>query len=254
VAQAEQTITAGGRSSQTTPPAGPPSAEKRAEELPTPQVRRPWPLWVWPPVAITFVAVGGYVLGTVGALIAAGQAIATLIFVAGDLLYKNDNRRAIAVTAVAVAALVVTVLLWQTQVPWLTRRDAPPPARTGGPVDLRGQTVTAKVIQNVDLRGSQLSGAGFDGLDLRDRQLDGAVAAGTSFQGTRLSGATLRGADLRGANLARACLTGADITGADLTGVDVSGADLTGLSLSRETTRTFKGTPAPAGTSVASCQ
>jgi hypothetical protein len=232
------------------------AAEKLKEEQPEPKVRRPWPLWVWPAVAITFVAVGGYVLGTLGALIAAGQAVATLIFVGGDLLYEGEKRRAIAVTAVAVATLVVTVLLWQAQVPWLARPAGPGLTGGGtGPVDLRGRTVTAKTIRGLDLRGAQLSGATFDdGIDLRGRHLEGVVAAGASFQGAKLSGAALRGADLHGADLSRACLRGADITGADLIGAELSGADLHGLRLPSATTRTIRGKPARAGETVAGCR
>ena len=159
-----------------------------------------WPLWVWPAAAIALTAVAGYMLGIAGALTAASSSVAALTFVAGDFLYAGQRRRALAVVAVSLGVIILTVLLWQAKVPWGRLRVATRSA-TQGPVDLRGSTITQAQATMLDLRGAQLSGAVLDGLALSRKQMEGAVAPGASFRHANLVGRVASRGGLGGGRL-----------------------------------------------------
>src|SRR5215469_9576186 len=112
--------------------------EQGQEPAPPP---KGWPLWAWPAVAIALTAVAGYILGIAGALTAAASAVAALVFVAGDFLYAGQRRRAVAVFAISLGVIDLTVLLWQVKVPWDRLRVATQTAEPR-PVDLRGAIIT----------------------------------------------------------------------------------------------------------------
>jgi hypothetical protein len=201
-----------------------------------------WPLWVWPPVAITLIAVAGYQLGIAGALTAAASSIAALVFVAGDFLYSGQRRRAVAILAVSLGVIVVAALLWQAKIPWIRLRLATQSVAPG-PVDLRGANITQAQAASLDLRGAQLSGAILNGLALRDKQMEGVIASGASFRHVDLSYASLRGADLNGADFSYACLIGTDFTGALLNGANVNHAILNIHRLPRSAMKKLTGVP-----------
>ena len=80
--------------------------------MPEPQAR--WvrsSLWPWPAVAIAVIALSGYMFGWLGAVVVAGQAVASLLFVAGDTLLDLKRRIGLAVLAVVAGAAVVLVPL-----------------------------------------------------------------------------------------------------------------------------------------------
>jgi Pentapeptide repeats (8 copies) len=215
-------------------------AEKPGREPVVPP--KGWPLWVWPPLAIALIAVAGYKLGIAGALTTAASAIAALFFVAGDILYSGQRRRAFAILAISLGVIIVTALLWQAKVPWVRPRFAMQTAAPG-PFDLRGSTVTQAQAARLNLRGALLSGAVLDGLDLRGKQMEGVSAAGASFRHADLSFASLRGADLNGADFSYACLIGTDFTGATLDGADVNHAVLNIQGLPPSVVRKLTGVP-----------
>lgn len=211
-----------------------------------------WPLWVWPAAAIALTAVAGYMFGIAGALTAASSSVAALVFVAGDFLYAGQRRRAFAVVAISVGVIILTVLLWQTRVPWGRLRVASQSAAPG-PIDLRGSTVTQAQAATLDLRGAQLSGAVLDGLALPRKQMEGATALGASFRHADLANASLRGADLNGADFSYACLIGTDFTGALLDGADVDHAILDLHDLPLSTVKGLMGVPVAPQTHQTKC-
>jgi hypothetical protein len=217
------------------------TGEEKSGKEPAP-LPKGWPLWVWPPVAIALVAVAGYSLGIAGALTAAASTVAALVFVAGDILYLGQRRRAIAVLAISLGFIVLAGLLWQAKVPWIRLRVT---TQTGtpGPVDLRGTTLTQAQAAILNLRGAQLSGAVLDELVLRRKQMEGITASGASFRHADLSFASLRGADLNGADFSYACLIGTDFAGALLDGVDVNHAILDLRTLRLSATKRLIGVP-----------
>jgi len=85
-------------------------------------------------------------------------------------------------------------------------------------VDLCGQDLSRRFLQQADLREAQLENANFYMSDL----------AGASFKGANLAGANLAGANLKGADLRDAILTGANMLVADLNGAILNGAHLYG--------------------------
>ena len=232
--------------SQTTPrpSSGEPSRgsgrERRAAEPAGPP--KGWPLWVWPFVAVAAIAVAGYWLGIAGALTTAASAVAALIFIAGDFLYSGQRRRAVAVVALSLGVIVLTILLWQGKIPWIRLRPAAH-AVTPGPVDLRGMTITQAQATKLNLRGAQLSGAILNRLTLRHKQMEGVIGSGASFRHVDLTFASLRGADLNGTDFSYACLIGTDFTGALLDGADVSHAILDLHSLPRSVVKKLTGAP-----------
>jgi hypothetical protein len=207
-------------------------------------------VWPWPPIAVTAIALAGYLFGWLGAIVVAGQTVATLLFVTGDSLVKK--RTWLATSAVGVGAALVLVLLWQIHAIGPVRGKNT--GQTSGPVDLAGHTVTQAMLKLLDLRGATLSGATLDHLVLTGKSLNGAVAPGSSFIGSNLGGVPMRGAELSGANFIGACLQGADLAGAELNGADIAGADITGLDLPASVMNTLVGKPAPSGARVSSCQ
>jgi hypothetical protein len=201
-----------------------------------------WPLWVWPPLAVALIAVAGYSFGVAGALITAASTIAALIFVAGDLLYAGQRRRAWVVVALSLGAILLTALMWQVKIPWVRMRTGAQ-ALTSGPVDLRGMSISQAQATRLDLRGAQLSGAVLNGLILRGKQMEGVAASGASFRYADLSFASLRGADLNGADFSYACLIGTDFSGATLNGADVNHATLDIQALPPAVAKTLIGIP-----------
>ncbi len=85
-------------------------------------------------------------------------------------------------------------------------------------VDLRGQDLSRRFLQQADFREAQLENANFYMSDL----------AGASFKGANLAGANLAGANLKDADLRDAILTGANMLVADLNGAILNGAHLHG--------------------------
>jgi len=85
-------------------------------------------------------------------------------------------------------------------------------------VDLCGQDLSRRFLQQADFREAQLENANFYMSDL----------AGASFKGANLAGANLAGANLTGADLRDATLTGANMLVADLNGAILNGAHLHG--------------------------
>lgn len=85
-------------------------------------------------------------------------------------------------------------------------------------VDLCGQDLSRRFLQQADFREAQLENANFYMSDL----------AGASFKGANLAGANLAGANLTGADLRDARLTGANMLVADLNGAILNGAHLHG--------------------------
>ncbi len=225
------------------------------EPLSPPRHRRS-SAWVWPALAVTVVALAGRFFGVWGALIVAGQTVATLLFAAADDSLNRSRRSWLTLTAVGAGMIVIAVLFWQASssgiLPKLGAGRAKVPS--SGPVNLAGRRLTQSMLNAADLRGATLSGADFNGLLLTRLSLAGAVAPGASFVRSDLQGISLRGADLRGADFSMACLRGSDLSGAQLRGVDIAGADITDAGLSRRVRRTMTGRPAPAGTHVRSCR
>lgn len=201
-----------------------------------------WPLWVWPPLAIALIAVAGYSFGIAGALITAASAIAALIFVAGDLLYSGQHRRAWVVVALGIGVIILVALMWQTKIPW-TRLRVAMQTGTSGTVTSRGMRISQAQVNKLNLRGAQLSGAVLNRLVLRQKQMEGITASGASFRHTDLSFASLRGADLNGADFSYACLIGTDFTGAFLDGANVDHAILNIHTLPPSTVKKLTGVP-----------
>ena len=85
-------------------------------------------------------------------------------------------------------------------------------------VDLRGQDLSRRFLQQADFREAQLGNANFYMSDL----------AGASFKGANLAGANLAGANLTGADLRDAILTGANMLVTDLNGAILNGTHLHG--------------------------
>jgi Pentapeptide repeats (8 copies) len=237
------------------------AGESERRSAATAELRKGWvrsSLWPWPALAITVVALAGYLFGWLGAVVAAGQAVASLLFVAGDTLLDLKRRARLAVSAVVVGALVVLVLLWQAHAYEFVRvgesGQSGNSGQTGTPTaDLAGRTVTQAMLKGVNLRGAVLSGAALDHLSLTGLSLNGAVAPGSSFIGSDLQDVPMRGAELPGANFTGACLRGADFAGAELNGANITGADITGIDLPSAVRRTLIGKPASAGMNVPSC-
>ncbi len=207
-------------------------------------------MWPWPPVAVTAIALAGYVFGWLGAIVTAGQTVATLVFVAGDSLVKK--RTWLAASAVGMGTALVLLLLWQVHAIGPVRSRTP--GQASGQTDLAGRTVTQAMLKRLDLRGALLAGARLDHIALTGKSLDGAVAPGSSFVGSNLLGVPMRGAELFGASFIGACLRHADLAGAELNGADIAGADITGLDLPTSVMKTLVGKPAPSGAQVPSCQ
>lgn len=199
-------------------------------------------------MAISVVAVAGQLFGLLGAVVAAGSAVAGLLLVISDLTPQVRYRRVAVMLAVLVAAGAVSVWAWRSDVPWVRGGTL---TTWSGPVAADGQRVRQETVAVTDFRGARLAGADLAGLDLREATLDGAVARGASFARADLSGVSLRGADLRGADLADACLAGADLAGAQLAGADVSGATIT---LSAQNLAQVVGTPARPGVRAEGCR
>jgi Pentapeptide repeats (8 copies) len=227
------------------------SGKKNSSE---PDGHRAWirsSVWPWPALAVTAIALAGYLFGILGAVVVAGQTVATLLFVAGDSLLGRKKRTSLAVLAVGAGAVVVLVLLWQAHAIGLVRsRNS---GEVSGPIDLVGRTITQTMLKGLNLRGAVLSGATVDGRSLTSNNLDGAVAPGSSFIGSNLQAVPMRGAELPGANFSRACLRRADLAGAELSGANITGADITGIDLPPSVMKTLVGRPAPSGARVASC-
>jgi hypothetical protein len=209
-------------------------------------------LWPWPPVAVTAIALAGFLFGWLGAVVVAGQTVATLLFVAGDTLLEHGKRAWLAVSAVGAGAAVVLVLLWQIHTIGSLRSRSF--GQTNGPTDLVGRTVTQAMLKGLNLRGAMLSGAKLDNLSLTSKSLNGVVAPGSSFIKSNLRGVPMRGAELPGANFSGACLRHADLAGAQLDGANITGADITGIDLPPRIMKTLVGRPARRGTHVPSCQ
>lgn len=186
-----------------------------------------------------------------GALLVAGQTVATLLFVAGDSPSDRSRRSWLTVSAVAAGIFVAAVLYWQAGSIGLLRHTGA--IHPNGPANLAGRTVTESMLKGLDLRGSTLSGANLEGLSLVHFSLAGAIAPGASFVASDLRYASLQGADLQGDNFTRACLRDSDLDGAELTGANITGADITGTGLSRKVTRTLVGRAARKGANVRSC-
>ena len=214
-------------------------------------------LWPWPALAIAVIALAGYVFGWLGAVIAAGQAVASLLFVAGDALLDLKRRAWLAIVAVVAGAAVVLVLLWQVHALEFVRSGNSGRGGNSGQTstlaDLTGRTVTQAMLNGLSLRGAVLSGSKLDHLSLTDQSLNGVVAPGSSFIGSDLRGVPMRGAEFPGANFTGACLRGADLAGAELNGANITGADVTGIDLPSAVRRTLIGKPAAPGTHVPSC-
>lgn len=233
--------------STTAPPPG------EQEQPPGPTLpRRRWALWAWPAIVITLIALAGQLFGAVGAIVIAGQTVATLLFIAGDQLLDRRPRNWLAISAVGAGTVVVLLLLWQSHAPSLRHggEHAAPPK---GPVDLRGKVVTPRDLSGVVLRGALLGGADMDTLDLTHHDLTGVSAPGVSLRASDLQRVHLRGADLRGADLGGACLRYADVAGANLAGANVAGADLTGLTVAAAMKKTLIGKPAESSEHIPSC-
>jgi hypothetical protein len=208
-------------------------------------------LWPWPAVAVAVVALAGTLFGLLGAVVVTGQAVASLMFVAGDTLLDLKRRTWLAVSAVVVGAAVVVVLLWQAHALGFLRSRSS--GQTGGSADLVGRTVTQTMLKGLNLRGATLSGTKLDHLSLTGKSLDGAIAPGSSFIGSDLRKVPMRGAELPGADFTEACLRYADPAGAELNGANITGADITGINLPPSVRKTLVGKPASPGAHVRSC-
>ena len=246
------------------PPAGNTAAQAATAQAgvpeDAPEPRNGWvrsSLWPWPALAIAVIALAGYVFGWLGAVIAGGQAVASLLFVAGDTLLDLKRRAWLAVVAVVAGVAVVLVLLWQAHALKFVRSgNSGPGGNSGGtstPADLTGRTITQAMLNGLSLRGAVLSGSNLDHLSLTGQSLNGVVAPGSSFIGSDLQGVPMRGAELPGANFTGACLRGADLAGAELNGANITGADITGTDLPTAVRRTLIGKQAAPGTHVPSC-
>ena len=216
-------------------------------------------LWPWPALAVAVIALAGYVFGWFGAVVTTGQAVASLLFVAGDTLLGLRKRAWLAISAVVAGAAVVLVLLWQAHaLGFLRSRNSvqttsPNSVQTAGPTDLSGRTITQAMLKSLNLRGAVLSGTKLDHLSLTDQSLNGTVAPGSSFIGSDLQRVPMRGGEFPGADFTGACLRGADLAGAELNGAIITGADITGTDLRPSVRRTLIGKPASPSTHVPSC-
>ena len=208
-------------------------------------------LWPWPAVAVAIIALAGYRFGWLGAVVAAGQAVASLLFVAGDTLLNLKKRTWLAISAVVAGAAVVLVLLWQAHAVGFVRTANS--GQTSTQAELTGRTITQAMLKTLNLRGAVLSGTNLDHLSLTNQSLNGVVAPGSSFVGSDLRDVPMRGGEFPGADFTGACLHGADFAGAVLNGANVTGADMTGIDLPSAVRRTLIGKPASPGTHVPSC-
>ncbi|MFI0366957.1 pentapeptide repeat-containing protein [Actinomadura sp. 1N219] len=198
------------------------------------------PIWIWPALAITLVAVGGEFFGTSGSLAALGVCLAVGFVLMGRALNPREQGFAVALAILfaGLAALVIHASSARDLVDLGTTDKKP-----AGPVDLRGKALTADVVNRTDFRGALLAGAQLGGLDLRHENFAGASAQGITLSRTRLDGVSFRGADLRGADLRDACLRRADLTGANLGGAWVDRADLDGAVYDEVAGKTWSGKP-----------
>lgn len=242
-------------------PAGTDTGESGRKNSSAPEPREGWvrsSLWPWPALAIAVIALAGYVFGWLGAVVVAGQAVASLLFVAGDTLLDLKKRSWLAVSAVVTGAAVVLVLLWQAHALEFAKSGNPGQSGNFGQAstlttDLAGRTITQAMLKGLNLRGAVLSGTRLDHLSLTAQSLNGAVAPGSSFIGSDLRGVPMRGAEFPGANFTGACLRGADLAGAELNGANIAGADITGIDLPSAVRQTLIGKPASPGAHVPSC-
>jgi hypothetical protein len=194
----------------------------------------------------------GYLFGWLGAVVATGQAIASLLFVAGDTLLDLRRHTWLAVSAVTAGAAVVLVLLWQAHALGFVRSGSSGQTRT--PTTLTGRAITQAMLKGLNLRGAMLSGTKLDHLSLTSQSLNGAVAPGSSFVGSDLQGVPMRGGEFSGADFTGACLRDADLAGAELNGAKITGADITGIDLPSSVRQTMIGKPARPGAHVPSCR
>ncbi len=206
-----------------------------------------WSPWLWPIAAIAAVAVGGAVRGTAGAIAGFGFFLTfACLLVALDLRRSDGLRVAVIMVAIGSAAVLLVVALMHG------------PTRStvveAGPVDLRGKSLTQRMVDKIELRGALLAGASLTGLDLRRNSLAGALAPGVLLVNARLDGVDLRGADLRGADLTGACLDGADLAGALLYGANIEGADLGAVTIPRREAKSLIGRAAQKGHPPAHCR
>jgi len=249
-------------SAQTGVSTGTDTGESERKDSPRPEPDKGWvrsSLWPWPALAVAVIALAGYVFGWLGAVVTAGQAVASLLFVAGDTMLNPRKRAWLAISAVVAGAAVVLVLLWQAHaLGFLRNRNSGRTTSsnsvpTTGPTDLSGRTITQAMLKSLNLRGAVLSGAKLDHLSLTDQSLNGVVAPGSSFIGSDLRGVPMRGGEFPGADFTGACLRGADLSGAELNGANITGADITGIDLPPSVRRMLIGKPASPGTYVPSC-
>lgn len=188
-------------------------------EPPPVSTKRAMSPWIWPPLAVALVAVGGYSFGALGVLLAAGSGAAVLVLVADQVFTRSDGARWVAVAATAAGVVVVVLVLWRSGP---DNQEAPDAVSTSSS---REESDRHQLLQMVQ-PGARIPGVNLQGLDLSSRRLDGLFAAGATLVDVDLSGSSLRGADLRGADLTGACLLGTDLAGADLAGARVTNASL----------------------------
>ena len=208
-------------------------------------------LWPWPAIAIAVIALAGYVFGWLGAVVATGQAVASLLFVAGDTLLTLRKRAWLAISAVVAGAAVVLVLLWQTHALGFVRSSNP--VQTAGSTDLTGRTVTQAMLKSLNLRGALLSGTRLDHLSLTGQSLNGAVAPGSSFIGSDLRRVPMRGAELSGAISPGHACAAPILPALSSTGPTSPGPTSPESICRPSVRRTLIGKPASPGTHVPSC-
>lgn len=190
-------------------------------------------LWLWPAATIVLAGIAGTLFGATGALLVGGEALASVVVIAGLLLFSRDRWLAIGMAAAFVAALAVFVgLAWLQESHHTSSHPKPTATATGAakpPVDWQWRRISRAMAQRVNFAGANLDDANLAGLQLSHKNFNGAQADGASFRGSELEDASLRGVSLRGA-----CLEGANLMGADLAGADLTGADVAGVKVSSQ--------------------
>ena len=169
----------------------------------------------------------GTAYGATGALLAGGEALATLAVAVSILILGRHKLLAIGIVSALTVSLVIFGIFALRQNSHPKSKHMPTTANSyKQPANWQRQRISQAMAQRADFRGADLDGANLNGLQLSHKNFDGTQADGATFRGSGLEYASLRGASFRGA-----CLEGANLTGADLTGADFTGADVAGVTV-----------------------
>ena len=227
---------------------------RQVKEPPIPGSRTAWlrsSVWPLPAIAVTAIALAGYLFGWLGAVIVAGQTAATLLFVAGDSLLDRKKRTSLAVLAVAAGTAVVLALLWQAHAVrlagqpkfWSNERAVKP----GRPHYYPDAAAESQPSRRGVLGAARWTTSPSAARASTARSPLAARSSEVTCREFRCAAQNSRGKISAG----RASVGG--LAGAELNGANIAGADITGIDLPPSVMKTLVGKPAPSGTHVPSC-